>query len=161
MVVCRLESNSIGGYYDDDADFISTPEGPKAIADALLANAELTDLNLNGNNLEDDGVSAVCDAVHNNKQTKISSLNLGYNGCGPAGAKSVAAMLAVTAELTKCKLRGNQLGVDGWTYIFNALRDSPTSKITEWDLSEERLGPTIATPLAEYLTVTASLTSLE
>ena len=88
-------------------------------------------------------------------------LDLSYNRLGPQGAAALAPGLAASAELTKCKLRGNQLGVDGWTYIFNALRDSPTSKITEWDLSEERLGPTIATPLAEYLTVTASLTKIE
>jgi len=54
------------------------------------------------------------------------------------------------------------LGVEGWTIIFNALRDSPTSKITTWDLSNERLGPEIAKPLAEYISVSASrLTRLD
>ena len=53
------------------------------------------------------------------------------------------------------------LGVEGWTNIFNALRDSPTSKIAEWDLSGEFLGPAIAKPLAEYLSVTGGLPSLE
>ena len=56
--------------------------------------------------------------------------------------------------LTDCDLRKNSLGVEGWTIIFNALRDSPTSKITTWDLSFERLGPEIAKPLAEYISVT-------
>ena len=83
------------------------------------------------------------------------------NSITETGAKSVAAYLAVTAELTKCKLYGNNLGVEGWTIIFNALRDSPTSKITEWDLSYEGLNPEIGKPLAEYLSVTASLTALD
>ena len=42
----RLANNNIGGYYPPNArsvdDLISTPEGPKAIADALLVNASLT-----------------------------------------------------------------------------------------------------------------------
>ena len=65
-----------------------------------------------------------------------------------------------TASLTECNLRNNRLGVEGWTIIFNALRDSPTSTITTWDLSHERLGPEIAKPLAEYISVTSSITSL-
>ena len=68
----------------------------------------------------------------------------------------VASLLPVMASLTECKLRSNNLGIKGWTEIFNALRNSPTSKITTWDLSYENLGPDIAKPLAEYLSVTAS-----
>ena len=68
---------------------------------------------------------------------------------------------SLKGSLTECNLRDNELGVEGWTIIFNALRDSPTSKIAEWNLSDERLGPAIAKPLAEYLSVTASLTVLD
>jgi hypothetical protein len=52
------------------------------------------------------------------------------------------------------------VGVEGWTIVFNALRDSPMSKIITWDLSSEGLGPEIAKPLAECISVTASLTSV-
>ena len=79
----------------------------------------------------------------------------------PEGPKAIADALLVNGELTKCELRGNKLGVEGWTNIFNALRDSPTSKIAEWNLSREGLDPAIAKPLAEYLSVTGGLTSLE
>ena len=84
-----------------------------------------------------------------------------YNKMKPADAILLTADLAVIPSLTECKLRKNRLGVEGWTIVFNALRNSPTSKITTWDLSEEILGPEIAKPLAEYLSVTASLTSLD
>ena len=70
----------------------------------------------------------------------------------------MADTLCVIPSLTECNLRNNRLGVEGWTIIFNALRDSPTSKITTWDLSFESLGPEIAKPLAEYISVTASVT---
>ena len=38
----NLADNRIGGHYDDDDDFIETPEGTTAIADALRVNASLT-----------------------------------------------------------------------------------------------------------------------
>ena len=62
--------------------------------------------------------------------------------------------------LTECILGGNRLGVEGWTSIFTALRDSTASKITKWDLSSEGLGPEIAKPLAEYISVAGSLTEV-
>ena len=65
--VHRLASNSIGGYYPPDAqseeDFISTPEGPKAIADALLVNASLTRLDVSSNYLGEDSKAALPGAV--------------------------------------------------------------------------------------------------
>ena len=66
----------------------------------------------------------------------------------------------VSASVTECKLFGNRLGVEGWTIIFNALCDSPTSQITTWNLLDEQLGPGIAKPLANYISVTPSLRRL-
>ena len=99
-------------------------------------------------------------------------MNLAYNAlCGldpstgegtytKEGITAIADALRVSPSLTECKLLSNKLGVEGWTIIVNALHDSPTSKITKWDLSNERLGPEIAKPLAEYISVTAPLTSV-
>ena len=115
---------------------------------------------LSSNRLGDDGTGAICKALSKSKVSKLQELDLQDNGVGQSGAKAIGDMILVQAELTKCKLRGNKLGVEGWTIIFNALRDSPTSKIAEWDLFDENLGPAIAKPLAEYLSVTAELTKL-
>ena len=50
---------------------------------------------------------------------------------------------------------------DDYTYTnFDALRDSASSKIAAWDLSCEDLGPEIAKPLAEYISVSGGLTNL-
>ena len=76
------------------------------------------------------------------------------------GITALSEAIKVTASVTECKLRGNELGVEVWTIIFNTLRDSPTSKIATWDLYDENLGPEIAKPLAEYISVTTSLTRL-
>ena len=86
-----------------------------------------------------------------------------YTGGGTytaEGIKAIAEALKGNASVTECKLRGNELSVEVWTIIFNTLRDSPTSKIATWDLYGEKLGPEIAKPLAEYISVTTSLTSV-
>ena len=77
--------------------------GAAALAPALAANGALTALDLSSNKLKDEGVSAVCQAIQRNKETKLASLNFGDNGIGPVGANAVAAMVAVTGSLTKIK----------------------------------------------------------
>ena len=71
------------------------------IASLISVNGGLTDLDLSSNNLKDEGVSAVCEAIQSNKETKLSSLNFRNNDIGPVGANAVAAMVAVTGSLTK------------------------------------------------------------
>jgi Leucine-rich repeat (LRR) protein len=75
--------------------------GLNALADAFHVNGTLTALDLSFNNLKDEGVTAVCEAIQSNKETKLVSLNFGNNGIGPVGANAVAAMVAVTGGLTK------------------------------------------------------------
>jgi Ran GTPase-activating protein (RanGAP) involved in mRNA processing and transport len=109
-----------------------TAEGITAIADALRVNGALTALNLSSNCLKDEGVSAVCEAIQSNNETKLASLNFGDNNIGPVGANAVAAMVAVTGRLTSLDLSNNSLcGVnvyrgtytaEGITAIADALR---------------------------------------
>jgi len=77
-----------------------TAEGITAIAKALRVNVGLTALDLSSNDLADEGISAVCEAIQSNEDTKLASLNFSDNGIGPVGANAVAAMVAVTGALT-------------------------------------------------------------
>eukprot|EP00900_Chrysochromulina_parva_P005144 jgi/Chrpa1/14630/Chrysochromulina_OHIO_Genome00026421-RA len=123
LTALNLSSNDIGSHWDYDQDeIVSTPEGPKAIADALLVNGALTALDLSSNDLKDEGVCAVCEAIQSNKETKLASLNFKNNGIGPGGANAVAAMVAVTGALTKMDLTYNNLEEEGKTSIRNAVR---------------------------------------
>ena len=136
-LLCGIDENGRGTY---------TAEGITAIADALRVNSSLTSLDLENNQLC--GVDRVVRGTYNAE-----------------GITAIADALRVNGVLTKCKLRENQLGVTGWTAIFNALCDSPTSKIVEWDLRYESLRfasleHEIAKPLAEYISATGSLTAL-
>ena len=80
---------------------IGETAGAKHVAKMLLVNGGLTALNLSYNRLQDLGVSAVCEAIQSNKETKLASLNFGDNHIGPVGANAVAAMVAVTGALTE------------------------------------------------------------
>ena len=73
------------------------------IASLISVNGGLTALDLSSNDLKDEGVSAVCEAIQSNKETKLVSLNFKVNGIGPVGSKSVAAMVAVTGGLTEVR----------------------------------------------------------
>ena len=99
--LCGLDGYGRGTY---------TADGITAIADALRVNGSLTALVLSFNNLKDEGVSAVCEAIQSNKETKLSSLNFRHNGVGPVGANAVAAMVAATGSLIECDLRQNNMG---------------------------------------------------
>ena len=103
--LCGLDDYGIGTY---------TAEGITAISDAMRVNGLLTALDLSSNYLTDEGVSAVCEAIQSNKETKLASLNFGVNEIGPVGANAVAAMVVVTGSLTSINLSKNKLcGV--WT----------------------------------------------
>ena len=100
------------------------------------------------NKLKDEGISAVCEAIQSNKETKLASLNIRCNSIGPVGAKSVATMVAVTGGLTSLNLRDNQLcglnaigkgtyTAEGIAAIADALRVN--GGLTSLNLSENQL----------------------
>jgi len=157
--------------------------GAKHVAKMVRVNGGLTALNLSYNRLQDEGVSAVCEAIQSNKETKLASLNFGDNGIGPVGANAVAAMVAVTGGLTSIDLSRNGLcgiwtnGYDqqgtytaeGITAIADALRVN--GGLTSLDLSYNMLcGVTTfghgtytaegITSIAEALRVNGALTKL-
>jgi len=170
------------------------PEGAAALAPAIAVSASLTTLVLREIELGDEGVTVLCNALRESTVSKVQELDLRSNDIGPGGAKAIARALCVVvasitlldlshnrlgsegakalapglkanASLTKCGLIENEFGDEGWTSIFDALRDSPTSKINTWDLSQELgplLAPKVAKPLADYIsgTASASITSV-
>ena len=97
-----------------------SPVGATAVAAMVAVTGGLTALDLSFNDLNDDGVSTVCDAIQSNKETKLASLNMGANSIGPIGAKSVAAMVAVTGALIECDLSNNAMGEEGKASILSA-----------------------------------------
>ena len=63
--------------------------------------ASLTHLLIGGNNIRDEGCTAVAEAMQQSESCKIEELDLSRNDIGAQGAKSLAAMMAVKASLTQ------------------------------------------------------------
>ena len=97
-----------------------------------------------------------------------SCVNLDLSGnclSGAEGGAAVVSVITASVSITAIgksglHLKKNKLGVEGWTVIFDALRDSPNS-IATCNLHGELLGADICEPLAEYLSVSESITSLD
>ena len=105
----------------DLRDNYLSPEGAKALAPALAASASLTNLDLYNNSLKDEGVKVICEALQSNKETKLASLNVGFNDVGIVGAKAVAAMAAVVASMTSLDVCDNSLGEEGKAVLRTAV----------------------------------------
>jgi Ran GTPase-activating protein (RanGAP) involved in mRNA processing and transport len=152
-----------------------TTEGITSIANALKVTTSMTSLSTAYNNISGDAAQQLASTVlakpnlenfsgiplKELRADSLTTLELSGKGLRIPEAIVLADLLgSVSPSVTECNLRDNKLGVEGWTIVFNALRDSTTSKIATWNLSSEGLGPEIAKPLAEYISVTASLTSV-
>eukprot|EP00900_Chrysochromulina_parva_P016178 jgi/Chrpa1/24561/Chrysochromulina_OHIO_Genome00026465-RA len=136
-----------------------------------IATGSLTRIDVRGNKITGDSAAQLSAAVLGNlkiemfngipikemRANSITELDLKDKKIGDEGSMVVVALMPAMSILARVDMRGNNLGDEGWTSIFNALRDSPTSKITAWDLSGENLGPGIAAPLAEYLGTATSV----
>ena len=132
-------------------------EGGVAIAEVLRVNGSLRYLFLQKNNIGVVGASAIASALEVNGS--LISLNLAENELGPKGGMAVAEALRLSSSLTEVNLKDNNLGEVGWCAIFEVLRDNKDSQITKWDLSNQRISPTIVKSLVAYAAV-SSLTSL-
>ncbi|KOO32438.1 s-phase kinase-associated protein, partial [Chrysochromulina tobinii] len=158
---------------DGDIKMTNLPDmsGLNALADAFRVSGSLTSINVRGNKITGDGAAQLSAAVLGNlkiemfngipikemRANSITELDMKGKEIGDEGGMVVAGLIPAMSVLARVNVRGNNLGVEGWTSIFNALRDSPTSKISAWDLSRENLGPGISTPLAEYLGTATSV----
>ena len=117
--------------------------GITELAATLGVNGSLTALDLSYNMLKDEGVSAVCEAIQSNKETKLSSLNFGHTRIGPVGANAVAAMVVVTCSLTTLNLSSNELKDEGLSAVCEAIQSNKETKLTSlnfgWVQSEQTL----------------------
>jgi Ran GTPase-activating protein (RanGAP) involved in mRNA processing and transport len=131
------------------------------IASLISVNGALTALDLSYNDLKDEGVSAVCEAIQSNKETKLASLNFGNNGIGPVGANAVAAMVAVTGGLTALNLSSNNLKDEGVSAVCKAIQNNKETKLASLNVSDNGIRSAGAKSLAAMVVVTGGLTKIE
>ena len=133
LTALNLSSNQIGGHWDG-SEMVSTPEGPKAIADALLASGTLTKIEyvcqtcVMASHLQTQPLrSLMLHSVSYNNFNQAASLGLlvamkgksmesiGMAGCclGEEGVKVVAEMASVMGALERLDVRNNKIAADG------------------------------------------------
>ena len=76
-------------------------EGAKVVAEMAAVSRSLSRLLIGSNAIGDTGCIALAEAMQQNDNCKIEELNLHCNVIGAPGAKSLAAMMAVSRSLSK------------------------------------------------------------
>jgi len=143
-------------------------EGANAIVQAAQTNSKLTTLcgikpnqtkaDFGGQYLNvGDAILLAFDLLRNSGLVK---LDLSNNGLDAEAAKHLSNALVSNQSLVKLRLHGNRVGTEGWCAIFGALRDNKDNKIESWDLQRESIGPEIAKVLAEYVSASTAVRSL-
>ena len=131
------------------------PAGGKLIAEALRTSvaSALTELNIAGNSIKDEGITAICNAVQGNKLTK---LNVAGNNISQVGATAVAAMVAVTGGLTALDLSQNRLEDEGLSAVCEAIQSN--KELASLNFGTNDIGPVGGIAVAAMVAVTGALT---
>ena len=96
---------------------------------ALKTNSVLQTLDLSKTGLSSEA-NYLADALMINSTLK--ELNLNYNQLGPQGAKHLAEALKTNSALQTLSLRGNELGADGTKHLSQAIKTNSTLKKLEY-----------------------------
>ena len=121
------------------------------------------------NELKDEGIIIVCNALKDSKVSKLKELVLEINGITATGAASVAEYLAISASLTSVNLLSNQLDAESVTMLLKIKAEKSnlrtlcglTHKETNINLFHKGLGSADAMLLASDIAVMAELTKIE
>ncbi|KAL0231705.1 hypothetical protein GEMRC1_011109 [Eukaryota sp. GEM-RC1] len=108
--------------------------GVTSLAEALIVNATVTNVNLSHNNIGDDGVKALAEALKTN--ATVTSVNLSHNNIGDDGAKALSEALKVNATIRTVNLNSNFIGNEGVEALSKAL--TVNSKIIIYHLGVSR-----------------------
>ena len=120
------------------------PEGAKALAPALAANASLTKIDVRRNHITGEGASQLSSAVLSNKKLEyfneiplnelradnLTELNLFNKDVGVPGALVLAELLLVSASMTKLDVSYNSLGEEGKAALRNAVEGRSGFKLS-------------------------------
>lgn len=129
-----------------------------ALADALQLNDSLAVLDLEENQIEDDGADALAEALLLNRS--ITTVNLAENCFGDYGARALACALRESESIATLNLKGQttRIGKEGAWALGAALRCNTSLKAL--NLGDNAIGIDGIHPLAEGLLWNTSLTTL-
>jgi hypothetical protein len=157
----NLSSNDIGGYWENDQKtIVFTPEGPKAIADALLVSA-VKNCSLLKNSLDVESATMLA-KMGTEKGVMLSGMTcdqteaeFNSQGLQPADAILIGSDLKFMAGVTTLALGNNNIGDEGAMAIAEALMVN--AGVTTLDLYRNSIGPVGAIAISEALKTTLGL----
>ena len=135
-----------------------TASGAAAWATALGQHPSLQRLELEWNQLGDDGVSVLAGALHGSGGAVLSQLGLQRNGLGDAAASAIAAALRTNARLQNLSFEGNQIGPTGAQALGTAL--STNGALRTLNLALNALGPEVSRDAQDWALRAASVGSV-
>ena len=163
-----LSNNNIGTSYDSSqGTWISAPEGPRAIADAIRDSRSLTVADIRFNQFDTESATMLATIA---KEKKISLCGItpdqteanlqGDSGTrmSPADAILLTADLAVRVTLSRLLIGGNAIMDKGCIALAEAMQQNESCKIEELSLRNNRIGFAGARSLVAMMAVKGSLT---
>ena len=175
-----MSDNNIGGYYDRDG-FNPTPEGPKAISEAIRVTTSVTCLDVRRNGISGDGASQLSAAVLGNQKMEVfneipikemradtlAELDLGNKDVGVVGSMVLAGLLSSMTSLTQVIVCVSNRSETAMSYMVHVLLqiDLSGNQIGGYRDGPWPLSPIVSTPegpkaIADAIRVSTSVTSV-
>ncbi|GMH70973.1 hypothetical protein TrLO_g7500 [Triparma laevis f. longispina] len=145
LQILDLRDETLGGTQGDDDK--KEPNGISFLCNALRDSYYLIQLNLSGNNLNDEDCMHIGSALLTNEGLTV--LNLSYNKIGCKGAKEIAAALKLHS-LAVLNIGYNVIKESGGSELGNMLRHN--SNLTDLDLGNNSIGDVGGHDLFDALT---------
>ena len=117
----------------------------------------VTELNISGNSIGDDGIAHLATALQTNTTIKILDISFNH-GIAVNGAKSLGRALSITSSLEELHIKFTGICDKGVAHIANALQKNTTMKVL--DVSNCDISCKGSESLAKALTVNSSLEEL-
>ena len=119
-------------------------------ATAIAKNTTIKEVNLIENNISEEGIKHLADALKENTVSKLDELRLGGNNIGDQGAEYIADMLIVNKTLQYIGLNDNNIGDKGAESIATSLAVNAGMRVI-WLNSNNKITDASAEKLADAL----------
>ena len=95
--------------------------GAISISQALMVNQTLLELDMCGNDIKNEGITAIAESLNN---SSISDLTVNECGITFTGVRSLASALSTNQNIKRLKLMNNSITVDGARLIMKSAVDN-------------------------------------
>jgi NLR family CARD domain-containing protein 3 len=130
--------------------------GIKALEDCLMQSKTIKELNLSGNNMGDEGLAIVCNALLKHKRLSLQKLCLSSNKISDSGCTLICQIIRKCETLEELTLANNEIENGGADELIKVLQgeDSRTQQLRseiDIDIDNNKISGTTLTNLLNKL----------